>query len=190
MKNDTKGSGNSGKYKRLERPRSNRLKKDVRKTHLLDRSLVDKDSDVINCLGTIDEANAFMGLAKVFAKDERVKTILEGLQHKMFKAGLELVSDSKMKEEDYEEILSIINNLEKVVKKPSSFILLEQNESGAFLSVARAVVRRAEREAISLQKKNKASIWLVEWLNKLSYLLYLMILKEIENYKRIEFEIE
>ena len=162
-------------------------KKDVRKTHLLDRSLIDKDSDIINCLGTIDEANSFIGLARVFAKNSEVKTTLEKMQHKMFKAGLELVSDNRMGEDDYEEIISIISEFEKSVKRPSGFILLEKNESGAFLSVARAVVRRAEREAISLQKKGKTSIWLVEWLNKLSYLLYLMVLKEIEDYEKIEF---
>ncbi len=180
--------GKEGPEKSEKSKKSEKPKKDVRKTYLLDRSLVDKDSDVINCLGMIDEANAFIGLARVFVKDEMVKTALERMQHKMFKAGLELVSDNKMGKDDYEEILSVIDRFERTVKKPSGFILLEQNESGAFLSAARAVVRRTEREAISLQKKGKASIWLVEWLNKLSYLLYLMILKEIENYEKIEFD--
>ena len=155
-------------------------KKDVRKTHLLDRSLVDKDSEIINCLGTLDEANSFIGLARVFATDDKTKQILEKIQQKMFKAGLELVSDKKMEESDYEEIMSVVAEFERIVKKPNKFILLEKNESSAFLSVARAVVRRAEREAIKLQKKGITSIWLVEWLNKLSYLLYLMVLREIE----------
>ena len=155
-------------------------RKDVRKTHLLDRTLVDKDSDVINCLGTLDEANSFIGLARVFSRDEKIKETLERIQQKMFKAGLELVSDKKMDENDYEEIMSVVAEFEKIVKKPNKFILLEKNESSAFLSVARAIVRRAEREAIKLQKKGVTSIWLVEWLNKLSYLLYLMVLREIE----------
>ncbi|MBO8182345.1 MAG: cob(I)yrinic acid a,c-diamide adenosyltransferase [Archaeoglobus sp.] len=155
-------------------------KKDVRKTHLLDRSLVDKDSDIISCLGTLDEANSFIGLARVFARDEKIKEILEKIQQKMFKAGLELVSDQKLSEEDFEEIKAIVDDFEKIVRKPNKFILLEKNRSSAFLSVARAIVRRAEREAIRLQKEGITSIWLVEWLNKLSYLLYLMVLREIE----------
>ena len=155
-------------------------KKDVRKTHLLDRSLVDKDSDIISCLGTLDEANSFIGLARVFARDEKIKEILEKIQQKMFKAGLELVSDQKLSEEDFEEIKAIVDDFEKIVRKPNKFILLEKNQSSAFLSVARAIVRRAEREAIRLQKEGITSIWLVEWLNKLSYLLYLMVLREIE----------
>lgn len=156
------------------------MKKDVRKTHLLDRSLVDKDSEVIGCLGTLDEANSFIGLARVFARDEKIKETLERIQQKMFKAGLELVSDKKLGEEDYEEIRLMVDEFEKIVRKPNRFILLEKNQSSAFLSVARAIVRRAEREAIKLQRDGVTSIWLVEWLNKLSYLLYLMVLREIE----------
>jgi len=64
------------------------------------------------------------------------------------------------------------------VKKPNRFIILEKDETTAFLSVARAVVRRAEREAVRLYKEGKVRLLTVEWLNKLSYLLYLMILKE------------
>jgi cob(I)alamin adenosyltransferase len=64
------------------------------------------------------------------------------------------------------------------VKKPHRFIILEKDESTAFLSVARAVVRRAERQAVRLYREGKARLLVVEWLNKLSYLLYLMILKE------------
>jgi cob(I)alamin adenosyltransferase len=161
--------------------------KDVRKTHLLDRSLVDKDSEIIKCLGTIDEANSFIGLARVFARDRKVKDVLKEVQKKMFKAGLELVSNESMSRRDCEELEAFVNEFEGIVSKPSKFIFLEKNQSSAFLSVARAIVRRAERKAVSLQKKGKASIWLVEWLNRLSYLLYLMVLMEIEDYEEVRF---
>lgn len=161
--------------------------KDVRKTHLLDRSLVDKDSEIIKCLGTIDEANSFIGLARIFARDERVRNLLKEVQRKMFKAGLELVSDESMNRRDCDELESIVNEFESIVSKPSTFIFLEKNQSSAFLSVARAIVRRAEREVVTLQKKGKTSIWLVEWLNRLSYLLYLMVLREIEDYEEVRF---
>jgi cob(I)alamin adenosyltransferase len=163
--------------------------KDVRKTHLLDRTLVDKDSELIEGLGILDEANAFIGLARVFSKNEMVREYLQKVQRVIFKAGLEFVSDTKLEEEDYLDILRMIQDFERAVKKPKGFVLLEKNESGAMLSVARAVVRRAERGAVRLQKAGKVSLTLVEWLNKLSYLLYLMNLKEIEEeYSYIEFE--
>jgi cob(I)alamin adenosyltransferase len=161
-------------------------RKDVRKTHLLDRTLVDKDSDLINGLGVLDEANSFIGLARVFAKNNDVKECLERIQRAMFIAGLEFVSDRKMDESEYREILKMIKEFEMKVRKPDGFILLEGNESSAFLSIARTVVRRAEREAIKLQKKGKVSLTLIEWLNKLSYLLYIMSLKELDSYDYIE----
>ncbi|AGK61686.1 ATP:cob(I)alamin adenosyltransferase [Archaeoglobus sulfaticallidus PM70-1] len=165
------------------------MAKDVRKTHLLDRSLVDKDSELIKGLGTLDEANAFIGLAKVFARDELVKKYLEKIQMMIFKAGLELISDYRMSEKEYDELLNIIQEFESIVKKPRNFILLEKNESSAFLSVARTVVRRAEREIVGLEKAGKVSLLLVEWLNKLSYLIYLMNLRELdEKYDTVNFE--
>lgn len=163
--------------------------KDVTKTHTLGR-IVEKDSDVIWGIGAIDEANAFIGLAKVFSKDYKVKDLLEKIQTKMFAAGAEFASSqTRITENDYIEMLETIKELEKEVKLPNEFIILEQDEVTAYLSVARSVVRRAERWAVKLHKKGVVSRMLVEWLNKLSYLLYLMILKEMGgNYKKVDME--
>jgi len=153
--------------------------KDVTQTHLLDRSLVDKDSDIVWAVGSIDEANAFIGLAKVHSKDEMVKETLKFIQKKMFKAGMEIVSkESVFSAEDFDEIVEIIKKFEKEIEKPRKFIILEKDEVTAYLSVARTIVRRAERWCVKLYKEGLVSKPFVEWMNKLSYLIYLMILKE------------
>jgi len=72
------------------------MKKDVTQTHLLGRSLVDKDSDIVWAVGSVDEANAFIGLAKVYVKDEKIKETLSFIQRKMFKAGMEIVSKENL----------------------------------------------------------------------------------------------
>ncbi len=155
------------------------MKKDVTQTHLLDRSLIDKDSEIIWAVGSVDEANAFIGLARVHAKDEMVKETLKFIQKKMFKAGMEIVSkEDVFTDEDFEEIMKIVKDFEKVVVKPRKFIILEKDTTTAYLSVARAVVRRAERWCVRLHKEGVVSKPFVEWMNKLSYLIYLMILKE------------
>ncbi|RLI76647.1 ATP:cob(I)alamin adenosyltransferase [Archaeoglobales archaeon] len=155
------------------------MKKDVTQTHLLGRSLVDKDSDIVWAVGSVDEANAFIGLAKVYVKDEKIKETLSFIQRKMFKAGMEIVSkESVFSDEDFNEIMGIIKEFEKEVVKPRKFIILEKDEATAYLSVARAVVRRAERWGVRLHKKGLVPKPFVEWMNKLSYLIYLMILKE------------
>ncbi len=163
--------------------------KDVTKTHILG-GVVEKDSDVIWGVGAIDEANAFIGLAKVFSNDEKVKDLLEKIQMKMFAAGAEFASSqTRITENDCKDLIKAIEELEKEVKIPKEFIILEQDETTAFLSVARSVVRRAERWAVRLHKNGIVSKTLVEWLNKLSYLLYLMILKEMGgNYKKAKVE--
>ncbi len=155
------------------------MKKDVTQTHLLDRSLIDKDSDIVWAVGSIDEANAFIGLAKVYAKDKKVKETLAFIQRRMFKAGMEIVSNEDVfSDEDFNEIMKIIKEFEKIVVKPKKFVILEKDKVTAHLSVARAVVRRAERLCVRLFKKGLVSKPFVEWMNKLSYLIYLMILKE------------
>ena len=160
--------------------------KDVTKTSTL-TGIVEKDSDVIWGIGVIDEANAFIGLAKIFSKDSKVKELLEEIQTKMFAVGSEIASSqSKITEKDCEDLTRIIEELEKEVKLPKRFIILERNEATAFLSVARSVVRRAERWAVKLHKDGIVSKTLVEWLNKLSYLLYLMILKEMCEQQRMK----
>jgi len=139
--------------------------------------VVDKDSSFTWYVGTIDEANSFIGLAKVFSRNGEIRKTLLEIQKRLFKVGAEL-SHQKLTEGDLEWLLKKIGEFENSVKKPNRFIILEKDETTAFLSVARAVVRRAEREAVRLYKEGKVRLLTVEWLNKLSYLLYLMILKE------------
>ena len=152
----------------------------VKFTRTLKDEYVPKDSDIIWGVGSVDEANAFIGLAKVVAKGE-TKEILGRIQKKMFEVGTEFISgNQKIGQDDVNELLSIIKEVERSVKKPRSFIILEQDELTAYLSVARAVVRRAERWAVKLNNQGKVGIHAVEWLNRLSCLLYLLILKELQ----------
>lgn len=146
---------------------------------------VSKEDPRIDAVGCIDEANAFIGLAKV-KSNGKTKEILSEIQRKMFKAGSEVVGGRlKISEEDLDEMIEIIRDLENTVQFPKSFIILEKDELTSLLSVARTVVRRAERKVVSLYNRGMVGLTLVEWLNKLSYLLYLLILKEMNG----EFEI-
>lgn len=152
----------------------------VKFTRTLRDEFVPKDSEIIWGVGSVDEANAFIGLAKVMAKGD-TRDILGRIQKKMFEVGTEFISgNEKISREDVDEILNIIKEVESSVRKPKSFIILEQDELTAYLSVARAVVRRAERWAVKLNNQGKVGIHVVEWLNKLSCLLYLLILRELQ----------
>jgi len=147
------------------------------KTHLFNLELVSKDDLRIEAVGSIDEANAYIGLAKTKIGDERLRKILHDVQVNMFRAGSQVVGgDEKITKADLDELLEIVRRMESEVEFPRSFIILERDEVSAVLSVARSVVRRAERRVVSLYRNGLVDYTLVEWLNKLSYLLYLMIL--------------
>ncbi len=155
-----------------------KLKKDPTKTSLADGRRVFKDGIVANAIGSLDESNAFIGLAKVFAKNQDVKEVLGHVQRRLFKVGSEFAGLKRLEESDYEWILSVIEEFEAKTEKPKKFVILEKDEPTAFLSVARTVVRRVERWAVRLHREGLVSLLTVEWLNKLSYLLYLLILRE------------
>ena len=136
-----------------------------------------KDSSVVECIGSIDEANAFLGLARVFSSSSRVRDLLLSIQRTMFKAGCEVsLREKKIGKKELESLEEVIREIEKDVEIPHSFLILETSEETAFLNVARTAVRRAERRAVSLYRKNRVGLDLVQWLNRLSYLIYLLIL--------------
>ena len=144
-----------------------------------------KDSDVVECIGCIDEANAFIGLAKNFASDDETKQILERVQGIMFHVGAEVSSGKEyVQNEDYIWLIETIEKLRNELEIPKSFLVLEKSRESAFLSVARCIVRRAERRAVKLYRGGLLRLAVVEWLNKLSYLLYLLTLKELHKLAR------
>jgi len=136
-----------------------------------------KDSTIVECVGCIDEANAFIGLARIFSKNSRVKDVLFEVQRTMFKAGCEIsTGERKIGIDEIRWLNSVIEDVESSIEVPHSFLILETSKEAALLSVARAVVRRAERRAVTLYRKKRVGLNLVQWLNKLSYLIYLLAL--------------
>ncbi len=162
---------------------------DVLTTRSLKNNDAPKDSNEIWAVGSIDEANAIIGLAKVHSKG-KTRDILAAIQKKMFYLGAEISSGKKMIHgSDVEQISELIREYSRRVRLPKSFIVLEQDQTTAYLSIARTAVRRAERWIVRIKKEEKVGEHAVEWINKLSYLLYLLILSELNgDYEPVEFE--
>ncbi len=157
-----------------------RVRKNPAKTRTLEGEEW-KDSDVVECVGCLEEANAFIGLARVFSPSDRVRDLLLDVQKFMFRIGCEVSSGKKVVGwGDVEKLESIISSLEESVEIPHSFLILETSKETAFLNVARTVVRRAERRAVSLYRRERVGEELVQWLNRLNYMIYLLILLESE----------
>lgn len=145
-----------------------------------------KDSILAETLGAVDEANAFIGLAKNLSKKEEVKEVLGEVQLILFRTCAK-IAGAKCNSNDLGFITSAIQELERKVEKPRCFVVLEKDVATSALSVARAVLRRAERRAVSLYRNGQLDEEVVEILNKLSYLVYLLILYEGESFEEVKF---
>jgi cob(I)alamin adenosyltransferase len=133
--------------------------------------------------GTLDELNSFVGMARAVSRDKRVKKILFAIQNHFFIIGSELALSGKdrsllkgeitQKEVDWLSHLS--TDFEASLKPEPKFIIYGETLISSILDVARAVSRRAERRVAEMRsKKMLHNLKILEYLNRLSDVLYLL----------------
>ncbi len=152
-------------------------------TGLLDSSRVLKCDARPEAYGTIDEANAFIGLARAKTDLQKVKGVLLIVQNHLYLINAELASPTEqlklLKRKVEAKDLHLLENesaeIEKVLDLPRKFVLYGQTEVSAILDVARAVIRRAERRVVELNDQDKiANETILAYLNRLSDTLFLL----------------
>jgi cob(I)alamin adenosyltransferase len=116
----------------------------------------------VEAYGTVDEANACIGLARLHtAKSHPELDIMLGrIQNDLFDLGADLCMPETGKKLDYEPLRIIaaqttrieadIDALNKDLKPLKSFILPGGSPAAAALHLARTVARRAERKMVAL----------------------------------------
>jgi ATP:cob(I)alamin adenosyltransferase len=133
--------------------------------------------------GTLDELNSFLGVARAVSKDRMVKETLLTIQNHLFIIGSELALYGKdrtllkrevtRKEVDWLTRLS--TDFEASIQPEPKFIIYGETFISSILDVARAVSRRAERKVAEMKSKRMlASPSILEYLNRLSDVLYLL----------------
>jgi cob(I)alamin adenosyltransferase len=133
--------------------------------------------------GTLDELNSFLGMARAVSRDRKVKKILFTIQNHFFIIGSELALSGKdrsllkgeitQKEVDWLSQLS--TDFEASIKPEPKFIIYGETLISSILDVARAVSRRAERRVAEMRsKKMLHNLKILEYLNRLSDVLYLL----------------
>jgi len=155
-------------------------------TGLLGEDRVSKDHPRIEALGALDEASAALGLARSTCQAPQTPPILREVQRDVYKLMSEVAATpenaGKFERIDAERVkwledqADAINNL---VTMPRAFILPGDTTSGAALSLARAVVRRAERrvtELFTLEELTNPE--LLSYINRLSSLCFVLELLE------------
>jgi len=146
-------------------------------TGLGDGSRVDKDSLRVEAYGTVDEANSAIGaILACQSLSERIRMILTEVQHDLFELGGELcIPGHEAIAADFIERLE--NDLDKLnadLPALADFILPGGGAASAACHIARTVVRRAERRVASLGKEEAVRDEALQYLNRLSDLLFVI----------------
>lgn len=143
-----------------------------------------KDALRIECYGTVDELNSFVGLACIAAeRDERTRPlarILLRVQHELFNLGSILATlpedagpqQPRIRPADVQQLESEIDAMNDGLPELRSFVLPGGTELNAQLHVCRTVCRRAERLAVTLSREDSVPPETLSYLNRLSDALF------------------
>jgi len=155
-------------------------------TSLLGEGRVTKYHARIEAVGTLDESTAALGLARAQCVDPRSGDIILEAQRDLYKIMAEVAATPENAERFRMIDSSRVTWLEEqtdaiseIVEMPKEFILPGDSLAGAALSLARAIVRRAERRVVELHDEQKVSNPdLQRYLNRLSSLCFVLELLE------------
>ncbi len=147
------------------------------KTSLVDGISVSKSDDRIELVGTLDELNSVIGLAKV-TTNQPLHDALSKRQKELLQM-MSSIADPRNPQYRFakEEILALeesIDQLEKKFPRAKEFVLYGGCEQSARLDIARAVARRAERRLRKVAQNYGADARSLQYLNRLSDYLYVL----------------
>lgn len=155
-------------------------------TGLLGEGRVAKYHARMEALGALDESSATLGLARASTRDPRCGPLLLESQRDLYRVMAEVAAPPENADPFRFDAARVdwleqqTDALSKTIEMPKEFILPGDTSSGAALSLARAVVRRAERRVVELfDKEEIKNPALQKYLNRLSSLLF--VLELIEN---------
>jgi cob(I)alamin adenosyltransferase len=159
---------------------------------------VRKDDLRTEAYGAVDEAVAALGLARaeltVMAQDAPLAPRLEALratvlrlQRELFVVGAELATNPDAREKGRDDVSrvsgamvagidTLLRDAEARIELPREFIVPGETRLSAALEVARTVLRRAERRAVTLSQHDQALAGgrCLQYLNRLADLLWVL----------------
>lgn len=154
-------------------------------TGLVGGARVKKSSHKVAAYGDVDELNCHLGICATLATEHNILTLSEKLcviQNELFDIGAELATPSdaawptmpKTTQEHVARLEGWIDELNKPLPSLNSFILPGGTILNGQLHVARAVCRRAERGVVLLREEEPVSEPILQYINRLSDLLFVM----------------
>jgi cob(I)alamin adenosyltransferase len=143
-----------------------------------------KSDQRFEAIGTVDELNALIGVARIDAKPlgTELAAILARVQNDLFDLGADLATlDDSAKPErrrlrvvaaQVERLETEIDGLNAKLKPLTSFVLPGGTPGAAALHVCRTVARRAERTMVALASVEPVNPDAMRYINRLSDLLF------------------
>lgn len=126
-------------------------------TGILGEGRFSKNEIRFDALGALDEATAVLGIARATTDIDEIKDLLLQLQKKLYQVMSEISSTAKTADTfrsiDNGSILWLeetIERLTNVTGSPKDFIVPGETLESAFVSHARAIIRRAERAVVAM----------------------------------------
>jgi cob(I)alamin adenosyltransferase len=153
-------------------------------TGLLFGGRVPKDDHRTSVYGTLDEAVAALGLARAGGLSETVEAAVVRVQREMFIVGAQLATAADNRHKLKAGISRVtpemtawaeeqIDALVTTHPLPQEFILPGESAGSAGLDLARSIVRRAEREAVAMDRAGLVDDpEVLRFLNRVSDLLF------------------
>jgi len=130
--------------------------------------------------GTIDEANASLGIVLSNKLDFDISQILTQVQNDLFVAGADLSNPDLLQKEN-RVTTSMINKIEKMIDilereltPLTNFILPGGDIAASQVHFARTVVRRSETCLVLLKEQEEVSENCIKYVNRLSDLLFVL----------------
>lgn len=162
---------------------------DQGETGYLGKGRISKSSLRIESVGSVDEANAAIGLARALCANPKSQMVLLEVQKHLYLLMTELSASpetaaqfDRLNQDHVNWLEEQIEELEGAVVLPREFIIPGSSPASGAIDLARTIVRRAERRAVSLLEAEliKKQL-LIAYLNRLSSLLFMVEVYEALN---------
>ena len=163
---------------------------DKGETSLSDGTRLSKCSPRINVIGDVDEANSAIGLAQTaLPTNHLLSGILSRIQNDLFDLGADLAmpggdatdGNLRIQGKQVARLETEIDLLNESLTPLTSFVLPGGSVSASQIHMARAVTRRAERTALALATEEPINQFALQYLNRLSDLLFVAARTENDN---------
>ena len=144
-------------------------------TGLGDGTRVGKDTVRVRALGDLDELNSAIGVVLAESLPDEVASTLASIQNDLFDLGgeISIPGRSALWDAHVNEIEKRIEAFREPLRPLNEFVLPGGTRGAAACHLARTVCRRAERSLVTLGRSESVSALAIQYLNRLSDLLFL-----------------